>query len=205
MAREGVPALTRQRALKLKVGLVSIPTIQRSVNSPTGVKKSDTSSLWSVCRFRGPVPGRFGTVPGTVYLSRRHAIVKLLNVAGPCSTPQDWPWSSTKAHLYGQHDQLVCVKPMLMRVSNWRKYLADTGEATDQTDAIQRHSKTGRPLYITTHCENRLLCDCHRRKACSSTARNGKVPGFRPARRLARYLRLATVYQTGARGHPVEA
>ena len=67
-------------------------------------------------------------------------------VAGLCSAPQDWPWSSAKAHLYGQDDQLVCVKPMLLRVSNWHKYLSDTGEATDQTDAIRRHRKTGRPL-----------------------------------------------------------
>jgi len=64
--------------------------------------------------------------------------------AGLCQRPQDWPWSSARAHLRGQNDALVAVQPMLGRVGNWSEYLA---EATDRktADAIRQHTRTGRP------------------------------------------------------------
>jgi len=65
--------------------------------------------------------------------------------AGLCETPEQWRWSSARAHLRGQDDGLVRVKPMLDRIDNWSTYLASNND-TSAIDAIRRHTRTGRPL-----------------------------------------------------------
>ena len=57
--------------------------------------------------------------------------------------PQDWKWSSARAHLKGKDDRLVKVKPLLEMVDDWRAYLHESDEAWD---SIRRHERTGRPL-----------------------------------------------------------
>ena len=42
-----------------------------------------------------------------------------------CYQPEDWKWSSAGAHLKGEDDRLLSVKPMLDRIDNWRSYLSD--------------------------------------------------------------------------------
>ena len=65
--------------------------------------------------------------------------------AGLCRFPQDWKWSSARAHLQAQDDGLVKVKPMLDRVRNWSEYLS--GRTLDADVAlIRQHARTGRPL-----------------------------------------------------------
>ena len=61
-----------------------------------------------------------------------------------CSRPEQWRWSSARAHLDGSDDQLVTVEPMLRRIDNWPAYLADSPDDLDD-HAIRRHSRTGRP------------------------------------------------------------
>lgn len=73
------------------------------------------------------------------YIERNPVAAKL------CVEPQDWAWSSARAHLSGVDDILVQVKPMLNLVGNWKEYLA--GEETlNSIDAVKQHSRTGRPL-----------------------------------------------------------
>ena len=38
--------------------------------------------------------------------------------------PEDYKWSSARAHLMGEDDELVKVKPMLDRTLNWEELLA---------------------------------------------------------------------------------
>jgi putative transposase len=64
--------------------------------------------------------------------------------AGLCREAQDWPWSSTRAHLAGRNDRLVTVQPMLSRVNDWSDYLAQP-EDQKITGAIRQHTRTGRP------------------------------------------------------------
>ena len=66
--------------------------------------------------------------------------------AGLCSHPEQWPWSSANAHLSGEDDDLVKVRPMLERVDDWQAYLADDHCQPDQYEAIQHANRTGRPL-----------------------------------------------------------
>ena len=65
--------------------------------------------------------------------------------AGLCVHPEDWKWSSARAHLKGEDDKLVRVKPMLDRIDKWKTYLSDVDKSSDE-NLIMRHSRTGRPL-----------------------------------------------------------
>jgi putative transposase len=65
--------------------------------------------------------------------------------AGLAKLPWQYPWSSAKAHVRGKDDQVVKVKPMLSRVSDWREYLGTGPDSTD-TDLLRLHIRTGRPL-----------------------------------------------------------
>jgi putative transposase len=65
--------------------------------------------------------------------------------AGLCTSPEDWEWSSVHAHLNDKDDELVTVKPMLDRISNWKNYLA-LKNSTRELDTIRKHAKTGRPI-----------------------------------------------------------
>jgi len=60
-----------------------------------------------------------------------------------CQQPEDWPWSSARAHLEGRDNALVRVEPMLERVNDWQTYLA---EELSSDHIIKRHLRTGRPL-----------------------------------------------------------
>jgi putative transposase len=62
-----------------------------------------------------------------------------------CESAGQWQWSSARAHLRGQDDDLVRTKPMLDRISDWRAYLSNDVE-NHQADSIRRHTRTGRPL-----------------------------------------------------------
>jgi putative transposase len=65
--------------------------------------------------------------------------------AGRTDRPEDWPWSSARAHLTANDDVLVTAAPMLERVANWKAYLNAENEL-DVYETIHRHARTGRPL-----------------------------------------------------------
>lgn len=77
-----------------------------------------------------------------------HAAVRYVELnpvrARLCSSAQQWEWSSTRAHLSGQDDGLVEVRPMLERVDNWEDYLSCHSDGVTD-DAIRKHNRTGRP------------------------------------------------------------
>jgi putative transposase len=55
-----------------------------------------------------------------------------------------WPWSSARAHLAAQDDQLVKVAPLLEMAGDWKLFL---GAATEEEmESIRRHERSGRPL-----------------------------------------------------------
>jgi len=64
--------------------------------------------------------------------------------AGLTHRAEDWPWSSTGAHLHGRDDAVVSVQPMLARVTSWRDYLA-AADREEATDNIRGCARTGRP------------------------------------------------------------
>lgn len=90
--------------------------------------------------------GRFASFPmDEPHLYRAVRYVELNPVAANlCSWPEQWPWSSATAHLYGENDELVDVMPMLAQIPDWGEYLA---RGTENEEALfSRHERTGRPL-----------------------------------------------------------
>jgi len=65
--------------------------------------------------------------------------------AGMVSTPEEYQWSSARAHMEGKDDALVTVKPLLDLVGNWRQFLCGD-VSNDEYDLLQRHERTGRHL-----------------------------------------------------------
>jgi len=90
--------------------------------------------------------GRFASFPmDEDYLLAACRYVELNPVrAKLVDRPEDFRWSSAKAHLTGKDDELVKVKPMLDRVTNWGELLASGDQAL--YDQLRMHERTGRPL-----------------------------------------------------------
>ncbi len=66
--------------------------------------------------------------------------------------PEDYRWSSARAHLSGVDDDLVNVAPLLELVPNWREFLGFS--AQEEVDLLHRHERTGRPLGASSFVEH---------------------------------------------------
>jgi putative transposase len=64
--------------------------------------------------------------------------------AGLAERPEDWPWSSARAHKAGRDDILVNVEPILTRVENWEEFISQE-TSPDILEQMRRHERTGRP------------------------------------------------------------
>ncbi len=73
--------------------------------------------------------------------------------AGLVKHPQDWKWSSARAHLIKNDDDLVSVKPMLDRIPDWQTFLSG-GVREAELKALHMHTKTGRPLGVDAWIKN---------------------------------------------------
>jgi putative transposase len=73
--------------------------------------------------------------------------------AGLAASPEQWAWSSARAHLDGRDDQLVSVKPLLEGDQDWREFLG-LGLSDEDYRAIRAGERTGRPLGSKDFIEN---------------------------------------------------
>ncbi|MBF0250000.1 MAG: transposase [Alphaproteobacteria bacterium] len=98
--------------------------------------------------------GRFSSFPmDDEHLLRAAAYVERNPVkAGLARSARQYAWSSAKAHLSGQDDDLVRVKPLLKRCDDWAGLLRGK-DAEDDLRAFHAHAGTGRPLGRTTFVE----------------------------------------------------
>ena len=58
--------------------------------------------------------------------------------------PEEYPWSSARAHLQGEDDPLVAVEPLLQLQPDWQGFLSG-GLAEDEARTLRQHERTGRP------------------------------------------------------------
>ncbi len=58
--------------------------------------------------------------------------------------PEDYAWSSARAHLAAKNDCLVNVTPLLAMVGDWRAFL--TLSPVEELERMRRHERSGRPL-----------------------------------------------------------
>ncbi len=91
--------------------------------------------------------GRFASYP----MDNDHLVAAVRYVemnpvrAGLAKTPEEYPWSSARAHLLGSDDSLVQVSAMLEIVKDWRGFL-DDAMTVREMEQIRRHERTGRPV-----------------------------------------------------------
>lgn len=93
--------------------------------------------------------------------------------AGLARYPQDWPWSSARAHLHGVPDGLTRLQPLRSMVVDWPAFWADDKAHDDE--ALRRHTRTGRPLGSTGFVE--------RAEQVLGRTLRPRQPGPRPASR----------------------
>ena len=99
-------------------------------------------------RWRGYLwQGRFASFP----MERRYATacaryIELNPVrAKLCKRPEQWPWSSARAHLSGGYDGLIRSPKPLRDRGEWASLLKGR-MAEAEAEAIRRGERTGRPL-----------------------------------------------------------
>jgi putative transposase len=90
--------------------------------------------------------GRFSSFPmdETYLLAAARYVEKNPVRANLVTEASLWPWSSARAHLSKQDDELVKVAPLLEMVGDWKSFLAEEQEKT--LNDIRKHERTGRPL-----------------------------------------------------------
>jgi putative transposase len=66
--------------------------------------------------------------------------------AGLASRPEEWPWSSVRAHLTRRDDGLATVAPLLERVAEPRDLFEMSLDEASALFAVETKSMTGRPL-----------------------------------------------------------
>ena len=93
---------------------------------------------------------RFASFPVSSgpYLRRVVQYIELNPVrARLAARPEDWLWSSVRAHMSGQPDPLLRLggESLLKTIPDWRTFLSE-GLDEDSHRLVRRHESTGRPL-----------------------------------------------------------
>lgn len=89
---------------------------------------------------------RFASFPmDETYLLAAARYVEMNPVAaGIVARPEDYCWSSARAHLASHDDDLTKVEPLLSMVGNWKDFLSLSSE--EEMNTFRKHERTGRPL-----------------------------------------------------------
>jgi putative transposase len=122
--------------------------------------------------------GRFASFPmDAAHLPACARFVELAPVLeGLTKRARDWRWSSARAHLSGQDDELIRVESLLARIGDWREFLA-YGASAEELEAIRSHESTGRPLgspAFVSRLEKRLGRTLARQKPGPKPATTGQ-------------------------------
>lgn len=59
--------------------------------------------------------------------------------------PEDYPWSSARAHVLGLADEVLSDSSFLQQIHDWRAYLAEN-ESKNDLEEIRKNQGSGRPL-----------------------------------------------------------
>mgnify|MGYP000055981782 CR=1 FL=1 len=91
--------------------------------------------------------GRFISYPmDETYLYRCMRYIERNPVrAGLVSHPEDYPWSSARAHLFGSNDNILSPLPLAYKLEDWQGYLSET-ECEHDLRTFRESNRGGRPL-----------------------------------------------------------
>ena len=132
------------------VHLIAVPGAEESLASAIGeAHKRYTKIINEREGWRGHLwQGRFTSyVMDETYLLTCTRYIEMNPVrAGLVARPQDWPWSSARAHISGNDGRLTRVVPLLQLVdADWSDFLSADGNK-DSIEMLRKHEGTGRPL-----------------------------------------------------------
>jgi putative transposase len=131
------------------VHLILVPAHADGLRAALG--ETHRRYTWAVNRregWRGHLwQSRFSSFPmDEAHLNACVRYVELNPVrAGLVARPEQWPWSSARAHLGLADDRLTDVAPMHQRVEDWRGLL-DAGMDEGERDAIRAAERSGYAL-----------------------------------------------------------
>jgi len=131
------------------VHLVAVPRYQWSFSRGLGEAHRKYTNLINIREnWKGYLwQGRFISYP----MDETHLYVALRYVeqnpvrAGVAIKPEEYPWSSAKAHVYRRKDVLISPCEKLSSITDWASFL---GEASRESEIalIRDHEASGRPL-----------------------------------------------------------
>jgi putative transposase len=137
--------------------LIAVPSSEESLRRAIGeAHRRYTRRINFREKWRGYLwQGRFASfVMDEPYLIAAARYVELNPVRARLAVrPEDWPWSSARAHLTGQDDCLVMVDPLLSMIGDWRGLL-NSALPEGELEEMRRHSRTGRPLGAEAFLDN---------------------------------------------------
>jgi putative transposase len=113
--------------------------LHRRYTSLINARHGWTGHLWQG-RFGSVVMDEDSLLDAARYVSLNPVRARLV------TRPQDWPWSSVRAHLAGVDDSVVSVAPVLSRVGDFAAYLRQPFDETRAFRALRMAETTGRPL-----------------------------------------------------------
>ncbi len=161
------------------VHLIAVPSSENALRLAIGeAHRRYTLRINSREDWKGHLwQGRFSSYP----MDERHVVAAARYIelnpvrAGLVQSPEEWRWSSARAHLAGKDDILVRTKPLLTITGDWTRFL--TGDVTDM-DALRKHQNTGRPLG-----DDAFIRDCERMSGRSLKRQKPGPTGPRKAER----------------------
>jgi len=117
----------------------TVADLHRRYTAHINARNRWTGHLWQ---------GRFGSVAmDEPHLFAAIRYVSLNPVrARLVDRPQDWPWSSVRAHLAGRDDGVVKVAPVLQRIEDFTAFLGLPFDEDETYLALRRAETIGRPL-----------------------------------------------------------
>ena len=98
---------------------------------------------WGGCLWQG----RYSSYP----LDHQHLIAAVRYIernpvrAGIIERPEDYPWSSAQAHVYGKPDALISESLLSEEIGNWASFI-NQDETEESIKNLRAHLDSGRPL-----------------------------------------------------------
>ncbi|MDI6733574.1 MAG: transposase, partial [Planctomycetota bacterium] len=131
------------------IHLIAVPSSEESLARAIGEAHRRYTRLINFRKkWRGYLwQGRFASFPMAeqyLYVAARYIELNPVR-AGLVKKPEDYEWSSAKAHISGKDDELVKVKPLLEMIGDWHSFLSERMR-DEEVDLLRRHERTGRPL-----------------------------------------------------------
>lgn len=98
---------------------------------------------WTGCLWQGRFSS-FAMDEPHLYVATRYVLMNPVR-AGLVERADDWPYSSARAHLGQETDDLVDLAGLADRVGDWSAVLANSPSWSERS-RLRRHEKSGRPL-----------------------------------------------------------